>query len=92
MLADRDTAPDLAGDVSIVEVEEFPLSSLPGTLVSWIEVVGDEAVEHPFVGGLWDLLPEERDLPGGFRLYQINEQGTVYTPEGAPIPAYEATR
>lgn len=139
MLADQATAADLADDISIVEVEEFPLSSLPGSLKSWIEVVGAAAVEtlfaggffqrdafawsivttgedrdamfalitevghdllsrgvpatpeveHPFEGGMWDLLPEERDLPDGFRLYQIIEQGNRYTPEGTPIPPFE---
>ncbi len=138
-LADQATAPDLADDISILEVEEFPLSSLPGSLKSWVEVVGDGVremlfaggffhqdlfvwsivttgedrdamyslitevghdllsrgmpatpeVEHPFVGGLWDLLPTEDDLPGEFRLYQIVEQDNRYTPEGTPIPPFE---
>jgi hypothetical protein len=139
LLVEQETAADGADDVSIVEFEEFPLSSLPGSLLSWTEVVGDGAVEmlfaagyfqqgvfvwalvaegddrdamfslitevghdllsrgvpatpeveHPFVGGLWDLLPMAQDLPGAFELYQMMERGNVYTPEGTPIPAFQ---
>jgi hypothetical protein len=139
LLAEQETAEYGADDVSVVGPEEFPLSSLPGSLLLWTEVVGDGAVEmlfaagyfqqgvfvwalvaqgddrdamfslitevghdllsrgvpampeveHPFVGGLWDLLPVAQDLPGDFDLYQMMERGNVYTPEGTPIPAFD---